>query len=132
ELDLKMVTLGEPQLVAGMLVDEWWINKPSTSFPAMLSIRDISTNRPGYLHHLSGLKQLKELRGSISAETDETKVTMGWAEVKWIDQNWPELRKADFFKYGFNVNHQFRWLQDKRMSEGRVPLKTFNAFDDGL
>ncbi|KAK5808027.1 hypothetical protein F5H01DRAFT_353122 [Linnemannia elongata] len=132
ELDLKMVTLGEPQLVAGMLVDEWWINKPSTSFPAMLSIRDISTNRPGYLHHLSGLKQLKELRGSISAETDETKVTMGWAEVKWIDQNWPELRKADFFKYGFNVNHQFRWLQDKRMSEGRVPLKSFNAFDDGL
>ncbi|KAH7043559.1 hypothetical protein BKA57DRAFT_109695 [Linnemannia elongata] len=46
--------------------------------------------------------------------------------------NWPELRQADFFKYAFNVSHQFRWLQDKRTSEGRVPLETFNAFDDGL
>ncbi|KAF9338354.1 hypothetical protein BGZ91_008913, partial [Linnemannia elongata] len=118
-LDLRMVIFDELQLEDGMAVDDWWIHTSSTSFPAMLCIRNTSTNRPGYLHHLSGLKQLKELRGSVSAETDEAEETMGWAEVKWMDQNWPELRQADFFKYAFNVSHQFHWLQDKRTSEGR-------------
>lgn len=90
----------------------------------MLSIRDTSTNRPGFLHHLSGLKQLRELRGSVSAETTETVVTMGWAEVNWMNQNWPELRQADFFEDIFKVRKQFQWLQDKRTSEGRVRLET--------
>ncbi|KAK3831682.1 MAG: hypothetical protein JOS17DRAFT_790461 [Linnemannia elongata] len=95
ELNLRMVSLGE--------------DDPE----------DTSTNRPGFLHHLSGLKQLRELRGSVSAETTETVVTMGWAEVNWMNQNWPELRQADFFEDIFKVRKQFQWLQDKRTSEGR-------------
>ncbi|OAQ32205.1 hypothetical protein K457DRAFT_135534 [Linnemannia elongata AG-77] len=91
----------------------------------MLSLRNTSTNRPGYLQHLSGLKQLKKLCGSVSAETAETVVTIGWAEVRWMDQNWPELRQADFFEEAISVSEQFRWLQDKRKSEGRVPLETY-------
>ncbi|KAF9144003.1 hypothetical protein BGX30_014092 [Mortierella sp. GBA39] len=124
ELDLAMVPPDED--LDGMPLEHRSMN--STSFPAMLSIRNTATNRPGFLHHLSGLKQLKELRGSVSAETDETKVTMGWAEAKWMDQNWPKLRQADFFKYSFNVSEEFRWLEDKHASEG---LATYMALDDG-
>ncbi|KAF9341688.1 hypothetical protein BGZ91_004281 [Linnemannia elongata] len=119
ELDLTMARLYEEDPEDDMNLDDNRINSRSTSFPAMLSIRDTSTNRPGYLHHLSGLKQLKKLCGSVSAETAETVVTMGWSEVRWMDQNWPELRQAYFFEEAISVSEQFRWLQDKRKSEGR-------------
>ncbi|KAH7043540.1 hypothetical protein BKA57DRAFT_507986 [Linnemannia elongata] len=119
ELDLTMARLYELDPEDDMNLDDNRINSRSTSFPAMLSLRNTSTNRPGYLQHLSGLKQLKKLCGSVSAETAETVVTMGWAEVRWMDQNWPELRQADFFEEAISVSEQFRWLQDKRKSEGR-------------
>ncbi|KAK5808051.1 hypothetical protein F5H01DRAFT_396839 [Linnemannia elongata] len=119
ELDLTMARLYEVDPEDDMNLDDNRINSRSTSFPAMLSLRNTSTNRPGYLQHLSGLKQLKKLCGSVSAETAETVVTMGWAEVRWMDQNWPELRKAYFFEEAISVSEQFRWLQDKRKSEGR-------------
>ncbi|KAK3831703.1 MAG: hypothetical protein JOS17DRAFT_744039 [Linnemannia elongata] len=128
KLELKLVSLGEQDTVGGMVLDDWWMHKSSTSFPAMLNLRDTSTNRPGFLHHLSGLKRLRELHGSVSAETDETEVTMGWAEAKWMDQNWPELQQAEFFTCSFHVSNQFRWLEDKRTSEGLVPLATYICF----
>ncbi|OAQ32228.1 hypothetical protein K457DRAFT_123667 [Linnemannia elongata AG-77] len=37
----------------------------------------------GYLYYLSGLKNLKMLVGSVRADVEESKVTIGWKEVKF-------------------------------------------------
>lgn len=61
------------------------------SFPAMLSLGCVKTSRPGFLHLLGGLTRLDRLGGSISAETEETKVTIGTHEYEWMNLHWPEL-----------------------------------------
>ncbi|KAF9092139.1 hypothetical protein BGX23_004588 [Mortierella sp. AD031] len=70
-LDLKMATIQQGQ-------DQ---SDESKSFPAMLSLGDTWTGRQGYLRHLSGLKNLEVLAGSVSVDTEEAKVTMGWREA---------------------------------------------------
>lgn len=37
----------------------------------------------GYLYYLSGLKNLKMLVGSVRADVEASKVTIGWKEVKF-------------------------------------------------
>ncbi|KAG0272926.1 hypothetical protein BGZ95_011281 [Linnemannia exigua] len=44
------------------------------SFPCLMALRDERTGRPGYLHLLAGWKSLKTLRGSFSADTEETRL----------------------------------------------------------
>ncbi|KAG0267201.1 hypothetical protein BGZ95_002898 [Linnemannia exigua] len=92
------------------------------SFPAMLNLPDTATEggRPGYLDHLSGLKQLSWLEGSVYAGTEETKVTMGWAEARWINQNWPRLSQANFFSHQSEVREPFAWLYKRRKEDGGV------------
>ncbi|KAG0206671.1 hypothetical protein BGX33_007289 [Mortierella sp. NVP41] len=70
-----------------------------TSFPALMSLGDPLTGRRGYLGHLAGLKNLEVLEGSIRADAEETKVTMGWKEVKFMVEYWPQLERAKFFSY---------------------------------
>ncbi|KAG0378684.1 hypothetical protein BGX24_003124 [Mortierella sp. AD032] len=62
-----------------------------TSFPAMLSLGCVNTGRPGFLHLFGGLTRLSILEGSISADTEETRVTVGTHEFEWMKQHWPEL-----------------------------------------
>ncbi|KAK3814545.1 MAG: hypothetical protein JOS17DRAFT_795339 [Linnemannia elongata] len=68
----------------------------TSSFVGMLNLKDEETGRPGYLHLLGGLIKLKVLSGSVFATAQETKVTIGMDEVKWMDKHWPMLEKAHF------------------------------------
>lgn len=93
-------------------------------FPAMLNLPSDTTvpGRPGFLHLLAGLSMLESLLGSVCAEVEETKVTMGWAEARWMEENWPLLRMADFFNHDDNMTAPFQWLVDKRMHEDQWEL----------
>ncbi|KAF9341151.1 hypothetical protein BGZ91_010711 [Linnemannia elongata] len=80
-------------------------------FPAMLNLQDEQTGRPGYLDLLRGLTQLEELRGSLNTNSEETKVTVGWEEVRWMARCWPNLRVAAFAKDESELREPFVWLQ---------------------
>lgn len=107
-LDLYMPSFDEAGEVDASCFDD------PTSFPAMLNLEDGRKGRPGFLQHLSELKKLETLRGSVCAWSDETEVTMEWPEVVWIDQNWPRLRHACFFLDGEHVSAPFVWLVNRR------------------
>lgn len=47
---------------------------------------------------LSGLTKLRELRGSVSATTEENERVMKWLEVRWMADHWPNLEAAEFFE----------------------------------
>ncbi|KAK5808262.1 hypothetical protein F5H01DRAFT_351702, partial [Linnemannia elongata] len=79
------------------------------TFPAMLSLGDERTGRPGYLHHLAGLAKLRKFNGSVSA-TDETKVTVGLEEAEWMRKHWPTLDFTPIFPLRSGFNDVFRWL----------------------
>ncbi|KAF9084512.1 hypothetical protein BGX29_002511, partial [Mortierella sp. GBA35] len=91
-----------------------------TSFPALMSLGDPLTGRRGYLGHLAGLKNLEVLEGSIRADAEETKVTMGWKEVKFMVEYWPQLERAKFFSYCNGVREPFEWLRQNHRG-GRMP-----------
>jgi hypothetical protein len=92
----------------------------ANTFPGMLSTGNHRSGRPGYLHHLGGLTKLRELAGSVSAETGETKVTMGLIEAHWMNEHWPVLQCARFFRSQSNITNSFKWLQNQR--DGSNPL----------
>ncbi|KAF9086050.1 hypothetical protein BGX23_009185 [Mortierella sp. AD031] len=87
-------------------------------FPAMLSLGDKSAGRPGYLDYLQGLKQLWVLRGSLYADTDETRETTGQLEAAWMQENWPALEQAEFFPKGARPTPPFLWLMNQRKKQG--------------
>ncbi|KAF8945531.1 hypothetical protein BGZ47_002476 [Haplosporangium gracile] len=83
-------------------------------FPGMLTLDgDKAKGLPGYLELLSGLKKLKTLEGFVNAVAKETKATMGWKEVEWIKENWPCLKKAEFFGSLSEVRPCFAWLREQ-------------------
>ncbi|KAF9537875.1 hypothetical protein EC957_007540 [Mortierella hygrophila] len=86
----------------------------SNTFPGMLSLGDCRYGRPGFLHHLAGLTNLRVLAGSISATTEETSMTMGWAEAEWIYSNWPALEKVNFFPRNCHIRAPYKWLLEQR------------------
>ena len=91
-----------------------------TFFPAMLNLP--GTNRPGCLHHLSGLKNVEMLVGSVRADVEETKVTMGWKEVTFIREHWPLVELARSLVYQDSVTESFKRLrQNHRYGQG-IPL----------
>ncbi|KAF9135537.1 hypothetical protein BGW39_002285 [Mortierella sp. 14UC] len=86
------------------------------SFPGMLNL---DMGRPGYLELLGGLKKLRELRGSVRADTYETTLRMGALEAYWMRDHWPELELAEFFFKGSDITQPFRWLQEQQRQRGR-------------
>ncbi|KAG0272068.1 hypothetical protein BGZ95_000070 [Linnemannia exigua] len=118
ELDLTLVAIGE-----GGEIDEEKLGV-AMSFPAMLSLGDTLMGRPGFLHHLSGLSKLESLRGSFNVNTSEGKVTVGWNEARWMEQHWPQLREAWFFKRKNDITVPFVWFQESR-DDRRVDLWTY-------
>ncbi|KAF9549188.1 hypothetical protein EC957_004488 [Mortierella hygrophila] len=83
-------------------------------FPGMLTLDgDKTKGLPGYLGLLSGLKKLKILEGFVNVSTKETKATMGWKEVEWIRENWPRLKKAEFFGVRSEIRPCFAWLEEQ-------------------
>lgn len=65
-------------------------------FPAMLSLPRPEKKWPGYLCELSGLKKLRELRGSVGAMNYETERTLMLEEAEVMSQYWPLLEVAEF------------------------------------
>ncbi|KAG0377376.1 hypothetical protein BGX24_006235 [Mortierella sp. AD032] len=92
-------------------------------FPLMLSLGNGYIRRPGYLHHLRGLNKLKVLRGSVYADTSETKVTTGVMEAAWMLENWPSLEQAEFFPARVQPSPPFLWMIDQRKKSGGTPLR---------
>ncbi|KAF9542561.1 hypothetical protein EC957_001854 [Mortierella hygrophila] len=84
------------------------------TFPAMLNLQDEQTGRPGYLDLLRGLTQLEEFRGSVNTNNEETKVTMGWEEARWMARYWPQLRVVAFAKDESELREPFAWLLKER------------------
>lgn len=82
--------------------------------PGLMSLADDETGRRGYLRLLGKLSKLQELRGSIQATVKEGIETVGWAEVRWIYANWPDLRVGEFYSKGDEVGEHFLWLRDQR------------------
>ncbi|KAF9113814.1 hypothetical protein BGW39_003577 [Mortierella sp. 14UC] len=88
----------------------------ATTFPAMLNLGCEETGRPGFLHHLAGLTKLKQLFGSVSAETRETRSTIGKEEIVWMERHWPMLQGAGFLsrRAKNNIPEPFRWWKEQR------------------
>ncbi|KAG0373356.1 hypothetical protein BGX24_011812 [Mortierella sp. AD032] len=95
------------------------VSDPTLWFPAMLSLGNTWTGRPGYLRHLSGLSKLETLCGSFRADSEEAMSTVDYPEVVWIDQHWPDLELVDLFAGEEDVTAPFKWFLDKREREGR-------------
>ncbi|KAF9099239.1 hypothetical protein BGX29_007248 [Mortierella sp. GBA35] len=69
-------------------------------FPCLLSLGDGSVEgQRGYLQLLAGLKDLEVLEGSFNSESGWS-IAMGEAEFRWVKNNWPKLRLADFYYWG--------------------------------
>ncbi|KAF9084049.1 hypothetical protein BGX23_010902 [Mortierella sp. AD031] len=115
-LSLQMVKLdGQGQL------DETTLEK-SASFPALLSLGAAELGRPGYLNHLSGLRNLGILGGSVRVDTLGTKETVGWEEVRWMNEHWNQLHYANFFRDQSTVRPPFEWLKGQRQFGRKVLL----------
>jgi hypothetical protein len=119
-LGLHMVKLNEQRQTVNLYFS------PPISFPAMLNLSNAETGRPGFLHIFAGLTMLKTLRGLARANTEETRVTMGWTDATWMDENWPCLTRAELFAWNTGVNVPFLWLLYKRKEVGRVDLRNLN------
>ncbi|KAG0272066.1 hypothetical protein BGZ95_000068 [Linnemannia exigua] len=106
------------------------VSDPTLWFPAMLSLGNAWTGRPGYLHHLSGLSKLRNLYGSFSADLEEARSTVDYPEVVWIDQHWPDLERIDSFASEKDITAPFKWLLNKRVRDGRRSDLTLGIYDD--
>ncbi|KAG0378676.1 hypothetical protein BGX24_003116 [Mortierella sp. AD032] len=84
------------------------------TLPGMLSLGCEETGRPGYLAHLAGLTKLKQLKGSFSAMTNETRVTVGMDEVVWMERHWPALESAEFSVHEDKMPESFLWWKERR------------------
>ncbi|KAF9135558.1 hypothetical protein BGW39_002306 [Mortierella sp. 14UC] len=77
-------------------VEEPWLNYQRNSLPGMLSLGDDKSNRPGFLHLLSGWKNLSCLYGSVALDAAETRRTVGLADMQFMVAQWPNLSQAEF------------------------------------
>jgi hypothetical protein len=123
-LKAKMLRASDPPNVLNpnVMEDEAdiWFGYQKISFPALLSLGDPQTGRPGYLGHLKGLKNLRLFLGSVAVDADETMTTVGWEEVRFFDKYWPKLQRAEMIRHhdAKDKNGQFwhkpiAWLMKK-------------------
>lgn len=93
------------------------------AFPALLSLPELEegggSRRPAYLQHWAGLNDLRTLRGSFRADTEETKETTGWNEARFMREHWPRLEYAAFFSRTSNVTEPFKWLEANSVKKER-------------
>lgn len=90
------------------------------SLPGLLTLEGEESGALGCLSMLEGLTDLRELRGSVRADTLEVSKRMGWQEAKWIAEHWPALEVAEFLPddyakiLDFKVPAHLEWLQEQR------------------
>ncbi|KAG0277953.1 hypothetical protein BGZ95_005036 [Linnemannia exigua] len=70
------------------------------TFPGMLSLGNSDNGRPGYLHYLRRLVNLKELHGPFHLAIPEMAATFGIEEVQFIISKWPKLATIVLLKAG--------------------------------
>lgn len=110
-LDLRALTTHAED---GSIEDPFYFNH---TFPAMMSLADPKSGRPGFLELFSGWNKLEVLRGSFSVSTDETLETMGCWESTWMCSHWPKWKEGEFFQ-GFDETREvFVWLEAYRQKE---------------
>ncbi|KAK3837802.1 MAG: hypothetical protein JOS17DRAFT_799627 [Linnemannia elongata] len=109
-------------------------------FPLLLSL-GVHGGRCGYLNWLSGLKNLKELRGSVHLGNPEVAMTLKQAEVEWMIDHWPKLQVLELLPYQeethFHVSvdgyEHLNWLMKQKPGlELRRSWRTDNKSWDGL
>ncbi|KAK3837799.1 MAG: hypothetical protein JOS17DRAFT_731881 [Linnemannia elongata] len=103
--------------------NEFDLTPESRVFPRMLILEDKAINKRGYLMMLGGLKELRELRGSVRLDAMDwsldSSAMVGQAEVEWMAYNWRHLRLATFLPDNHDkaptieVPEHLRWLQTK-------------------
>ncbi|KAG0272536.1 hypothetical protein BGZ95_011708 [Linnemannia exigua] len=121
-LNLRMVSFNEHGQAFVGQSDE------HQSFPGWLRLQDSLTGRPGYLQLLSGLKQLEYLEGSVRMDSVENKELEGWREAKWMEENWPSLRRAQFFARKTDVSTPFLWLLYKREILDKTDFRLWDLY----
>ncbi|KAF8944561.1 hypothetical protein BGZ47_004061 [Haplosporangium gracile] len=67
-------------------------------FPLLLSL-GVHGGRRGYLDWLSGLRNLKELRGSVHLGNPEVAMTLKQDELEWMVEHWPRLQVLELLPY---------------------------------
>ncbi|KAF9934671.1 hypothetical protein FBU30_000995 [Linnemannia zychae] len=79
---------------------EDWSFYQRNAMPGMLNLPDTTTGRPGFLHLLSGWKNLESLVGSVALDNAETQYTVGVTDMKTMIEQWPKLSHAEFMLHG--------------------------------
>ncbi|KAF9150540.1 hypothetical protein BG015_007653 [Linnemannia schmuckeri] len=110
-LDLRALAT---HAINGSIEDPFYFNH---TFPAMMSLADTKSGRPGFLELFAGWTKLEVLRGSFNVSTDEALETMGCPESTWLSKHWPKWKEGEFFQ-GFDESREvFVWLEDYRQKE---------------
>ncbi|KAG0276440.1 hypothetical protein BGZ96_003280 [Linnemannia gamsii] len=103
----SFITIGVRRMVEGQ-------DYLKNTFPGMMSLGDVETGRRGFLDLLGGLRKLQEICGSVYASTPEGRATVGWAEARWMHDNWSDLRVAEYYFKDEEPEEHFQWLRDQR------------------
>ncbi|KAF9905290.1 hypothetical protein EC991_001838 [Linnemannia zychae] len=83
-----------------------------TTIPAFLTLGDRADHRPGFLPLLANLSNLRELRGSVRADTSESMTTMGQKEIEFMVEHWPRLELVEFLPTG-RENKDFGLMEEE-------------------
>ncbi|KAF9089679.1 hypothetical protein BGX23_006509 [Mortierella sp. AD031] len=62
-------------------------------FPGFVTLEDPTIGRHGYLQLLSGLRDLRDVRGNLLTRALNRPGALGRNEIKWIARHWPGMRK---------------------------------------
>ncbi|KAG0251799.1 hypothetical protein BGZ95_006816, partial [Linnemannia exigua] len=105
------------------------------TFPGLLSLGNSDNGRPGYLHYLQRLANLKELRGPFQLAIPEMGATFGIEEVQFIISQWPKLATIELLKAGeggsavFETYPQLAGLVTAREELGNVLVSRVGVYD---
>ncbi|KAF8944560.1 hypothetical protein BGZ47_004060 [Haplosporangium gracile] len=109
-------------------------------FPLLLSL-GVHGGRRGYLDWLSGLRNLKELRGSVHLGNPEVAMTLKQDELEWMVEHWPRLQVLELLPYqdevpvhvGVGGYEHLNWLLRRKPGlDLRRNWRSHNMSWDGL
>ena len=122
-VDLEVLALQSDVIPEGYEENDgmWGMDTyPGESFPALLSLGDQETGRPGFLGLLASLTRLRRLSGSIEVNDRENSANVGRSEARWLAEQLPILEQAELYNVytPFDVPTQIaphmQWLMEQR------------------
>ncbi|KAK3846568.1 MAG: hypothetical protein J3R72DRAFT_242946 [Linnemannia gamsii] len=115
-LDLKSVGIR-----VNLVETEIDLSIESKVFPRLLILENKATDRRGYLTMLAGLRELRELRGSVRLDamewSSDPSAVVGQAEVEWMAKQWTQLKLVTLLPDNHDmiptieVPPHLKWLQ---------------------